>query len=87
MNMFIFVNYKEEAGQVVEIKACLVEGDHEGPDQVFRGANAVEQLRSWAAPYPYVTGYSTQNFLDPEEMERVRQMLKGHHHEGYEDRQ
>jgi len=58
--MFFFVNYKEIDGRVTEIHACVVEGDHEGPDQIFQGPDAVEQLRAWAAQHPYVDGFSTR---------------------------
>ena len=76
MEMFFFVNYKEQDSQIVEIRASLVEGDHEGPDQVFTGPDAVDQLRAWATQYPDVTAYSTGNFLDAKEMEKVRKMIK-----------
>jgi hypothetical protein len=77
MGMYFFVNYKEDQGCVIEIRAYVVEGDHDWPEQVFKGPDAVEQLRAWAAQHPFVAGFSTRNFLDPEEMERVRKMLKG----------
>lgn len=77
INRFFFVNYKEIDGRVTAIRACVVEGDHEGPDQIFQGPDAVEKLRAWAAQHPYVDGFSTRNFLDSAEMEKVRRILKG----------